>query len=107
MTPAPWRERLRDADTELEVIEVANAYLANLGRTERALLPPRCRPRTLRCAYDVSSYAFDLVGHYCAEGDIAARVVHPLAAFFTDASIRISEIVSGTKLHEAPERRTA
>lgn len=107
MTPVPWRERLRDAETELEVVEVANAYLASLGSTERALLPPRCRPRTLHCAYDVSSYAFDLVGHYCAEGDISARVVHPLAAFFTDASIRISEIVSGTSVRDARTRHTA
>ena len=107
MTAAPWRERLRAAATEPEVVQVAAEYLESLDRVQLAMLPLRCRPRALRCAYDVSSYAFDLVGHYCDKSDAAARLVQSLATFFTDASIRLSEIVAETNAREAVTTRLA
>lgn len=107
MTAAPWRERLRAAATEPEVVQVAAEYLESLDRVQLAMLPLRCRPRALRCAYDVSSYAFDLVGHYCDKSDAAARLVQSLATFFTDASIRLSEIVAETNAREAATTRLA
>lgn len=107
MTAAPWRERLRAAATEPEVVQVAAEYLESLDRVQLAMLPLRCRPRALRCAYDVSSYAFDLVGHYCDKSDAGARLVQSLATFFTDASIRLSEIVAETNAREAATTRLA
>ena len=107
MTAAPWRERLRAAATEPEVVQVAAEYLESLDRVQLAMLPLRCRPRALRCAYDISSYAFDLVGHYCDKSDAAARLVQSLATFFTDASIRLSEIVAETNAREAVTTRLA
>ena len=107
MTAASWRERLRAAATEPEVVQVAAEYLESLDRVQLAMLPLRCRPRALRCAYDVSSYAFDLVGHYCDKSDAAARLVQSLATFFTDASIRLSEIVAETNAREAATTRLA
>jgi hypothetical protein len=102
VTAAPWREKLAAATTESEVVEVATAYLQTLDRMHVAMLPLRCRPRALRCAYDVSSYAFELVGHYSDKSDDAgARLVQSLATFFTDASIRLSEIIAETNAREA------
>ena len=101
MTPAAWLERLRAAATESDVVQTANEYVASLDRQQLAMLPARCRPRTMHCAYDVSSYAFDLVGHYCDKMDPSARLVHSLATFMTDASIRLSEIVSAANAREA------
>ena len=102
-----WRERLRAASTESDVVKMANERLASLDRVQLAKLPPRCRPPTLRCAHDISSYAFDLVGHYCDTTDAAAHLVQSLAAFLTEASIRLSEIVSEGNAREAAARRVA
>ncbi|HSN22506.1 MAG TPA: hypothetical protein VLS49_17610 [Usitatibacter sp.] len=107
MTSLPWLDRLRTASTEKEVVQVATDYLAGLDTFELAMLPARCRPRALRCASDVSSYAFDLVGHYCDKLDASARLVQALAAFFTEASTRLSEIVTETNVREALPRRSA
>ncbi|HXS53391.1 MAG TPA: hypothetical protein VN782_12735 [Usitatibacter sp.] len=107
MTAVPWRERLRAAATESEVVQVATEYLESLDRMQLALLPLRCRPRALRCAYDISSYAFELVGHYCDKSDAGARLVQSLATFFTDASIRLSEIIAETNTREALATRLA
>jgi hypothetical protein len=104
VTAVPWRERLRAAATEPEVVQVAAEYLERLDPIQAAMLPMRCRPRALRCGYDISSYAFDLVGHYCDKSDAAAHLVQALATFFTDASIRLSEIVAETNARESVTR---
>jgi hypothetical protein len=92
-----WLDRLRLAHTEAEVLAVARAYLASFDEYELRFLPPRCRPRELVCSNDVSTYAFDLVVHRCEEMDASARLVRTLAAFYTRASIRVTEIVCGTE----------
>lgn len=101
MTSAPWQQRLSEAASETEVLELAREYLAAFAPREFAMLPARLRPRALLCSHDISSYAFDLIGHYCEKGDPAARVVLQLAAFFTQASIRLSEIVTDANVREA------
>jgi len=101
VTSASWQQRLREAGTDAEVLELARQYLGSFDGYELAMLPQRCRPRTLVCAQDLSSYAFDLVGHYCDKSDATARLVQQLAAFFTEASIRLSEIVTEANVREA------
>ena len=105
MTSADWIERLRAASSEPEVVGIASEYLASLNRFELAMLPSRCQPRALRCGHDVSSYAFELVGHYCDATDASARIVHALATFFTQASTRLSEIVTDTNTRHPASRR--
>jgi hypothetical protein len=87
------QERIRRAATDTEVIRVAEDCLASLTAAEIALLPDRCRPRRLLCALDVSSYAFDLVSYYAEETNASVRLVNALAIVFTEASIRLSEIL--------------
>lgn len=87
------QDRIRRAVTEADVILVAEECLASLRPAEIALLPERCRPRRFLCALDVSTYAFDLVSHYGEEANESARLVNALALVFTEASIRLSEIL--------------
>jgi len=101
VTSAPWQLRLRDSATDAEVLDLAREYLASFDPYDLAMLPARCRPRTLVCAHDISSYAFDLVGHYCDKSDATADLVRQLAGFFTEASIRLSEIVTQANMREA------
>jgi hypothetical protein len=87
-------ESLRRAETHADVIALANAYLGELDAAEIALLPERLRPRALHCALDVSSFAFDLVSCYGEETNASARLVNRLAVFFTQAAIRLSELLA-------------
>lgn len=87
------QERIRRAVTDADVIVAAEDCLASLLPAEVALLPERCRPRRLLCALDVSTYAFDLVSHYGEETNESVRLVNALAIVFTEASIRLSEIL--------------
>jgi hypothetical protein len=87
------QERIRRAVTDAEVILVAEHCLASLSPAEVALLPESCRPRRLLCPLDVSTYAFDLVSHYGEETNESVRLVNALAIVFTEASIRLSEIL--------------
>jgi len=91
-----WQEKLDGAGTEAEVVEVARDYVATLDPQEVAALPEPCRPRKLLTANDVSSYAFDLVRYECDDADESAPFIHRLAAFFSHASIRLSEILRRT-----------
>jgi hypothetical protein len=101
VTSAPWQQRLREAASDTDVLDVAREYVATLAARDLAMLPARLRPRALFCAHDISSYAFDLIGHYCEKGDPAARVVLQLAGFFTEASTRLSEIVTNANARAA------
>jgi hypothetical protein len=87
------QERIRNAVTEPDVIRAAEECVASLDPSEIALLPERCRPRRLLCALDVSTYAFDLVSCYGEETSESVRLVNALAIVFTEASIRLSEIL--------------
>ncbi|HEX3098312.1 MAG TPA: hypothetical protein VHQ02_11365 [Usitatibacter sp.] len=93
MIPARFQERIRRAATDAEVILAAEECLASLAPPEIALLPERCRPRRLLCALDVSTYAFDLVSHHGEETNETMRLVNALAIVFTEASMRLSEIL--------------
>ena len=92
MTSDDWIQRLKLARSEDDILASVRDYLASFDEFELRFLPPRCLPRVLLCANDVSSYAFDLVVHRCDEMDASARLVRRLAEFFTFASIRMSEI---------------
>ncbi len=107
VSPADWQERLRLATTDTEVIAIAKDYLDSLPAADAAMLPPRCQPRALLCAHDVSSYAFELVGQYAEATNASVNLVNRLAVFFTQASIRLSELVSSASAASAPVRASA
>lgn len=94
--PVTWQDRLDCAENETEVVQITRDYVATLDPHEVAMLPAACRPRKLITANDVSSYAFDLVRYECGDQDEAAPFIHRLAAFFSHASIRLSELLRRT-----------
>lgn len=96
ITAVSWQDRLEAADSESDVVQVAKDYMATLDPFQVSLLPATCRPRKLITANDVSSYAFDLVRYECGDADDAAPFIHRQAAFFSHASIRLSEIMRRT-----------
>ncbi len=94
LVAATWQARVEQARTVHDVLEACRDYLAKLEPGEVALLPRACRPPKLLDAGDISSYAFELVRHHCKEEDDGARLVHQLAAFFSQASIRVSQVLT-------------
>ncbi len=107
MNPVSWQERLDRATTEAAVLEVARDFVATLEYPEIARLPATCRPRKLIGAADVSGYALDLVRHQCADDDPAAEAIVRLAAFFSHASMRLSQILMRTNDEDDSLQQTA
>lgn len=91
--PLSWQERVHAATTEAEVLHVARNFLAQFAPIEIAQLPEACRPRKLADGSDLTEYAFDLVRHRCDDGLGADYALHRLAAFFSGATARLSQIL--------------
>ena len=91
-----WAEKLREAQTEMEVVAVVRDYIALVTPEEYARIPEFLRPGRFVDAQDVTSYGFDLVRHECEDND-GRRVVRRLARFFSDASIRLSQILVASR----------
>lgn len=88
-----WIERIDSATTSAEVLDVARVYTASLTLEEIAALPPKCRPRKLVDASDMSEYAFDLMRETCNAAEPSPLVLK-LAAVLSHAATRCSEILS-------------
>ena len=101
-----WEHSVELAHTEHDVVELAREYLAQLGPAEIAALPPVCRPRKLVDAGDVSSYALDLVRDGCGDSE-PTELVHKLAAFFSSASMRLSQLATRTNDENAGDPEVA
>jgi hypothetical protein len=86
-----WKDLLDDASSVHDVVEVARDFLATWDRHEIAALPEQCRPGKIFDANDVNAYAFLLVRNDC-DGE-AGPLVQKMAAFFSNASTRLSEIL--------------
>lgn len=107
LSAVTWEERLQLASSQAEVIATARDFLATLDHFDIAMLPPGCAPRKLFGAHDVSSYAFDLVAHYCDYYLPGARLMQRLATFFMSASQRLSQLAARTNDDDAPRTETA
>jgi hypothetical protein len=87
-----WQSRLNAAQEPDEVVTIARDFLARLSPEEYSRLPDDCRPRKLVDADDVVDYAVTLVRRSCEADRLADALVHQMAAFFTDASRRFSQL---------------
>ncbi|HXF77679.1 MAG TPA: hypothetical protein VN598_02365 [Usitatibacter sp.] len=94
-----WQGQLDKADRPEAVLVVARDYLAQVSPEEIAQLPEDCRPTRLVDADDVATYAFDLARRQSSPD--SSDVLHKLAAFFADASNRLSQLLTAPD-HEAP-----
>lgn len=103
-----WQGRLDQATSEAEVVMVAKDFLARFTPEEIERLPAACRPGKFFDANDVTEYAFTLVRHDCGEDREAARLVHDFAAFFSNASTRLSQLLArGNNYADCDTRQSA
>jgi hypothetical protein len=110
MAVLSWQGRLDAANSTAEVVTVARDFLANFTPYELAMLPEPCKPpHKLYDGEEITTYAFDLVRHECQkESAPVADLVHKFAHFFSNASIRLSEIQSrGADQGEQDTRQSA
>ena len=87
-----WPQRLKAAKTPAEIVGVARDFLATFSPYDFARLPEALRPGRLVDANDVSDFAFALVRHDHDDSRGTARCIHRLTQFFTNASVRLSEV---------------
>ena len=87
-----WADRLDAARNEFEVLEVARDFLATFSPYDLARLPEAYRPGRLVDANDINEYAFMLLKQPPEDG--AARGIYRLRRFFTQASVRLSALMS-------------
>ena len=106
---APWRELLASCRVAQQVVTLANEYVSRVPPKDLTHLPEECRPRFFRNGADLSAYAVDLKTCRCHDLQ-AVRVVGMLAAFFQDASQRLSVLTGphrllGPSLWDPPANR--
>src|SRR4051794_806942 len=70
-----WIDRIDDASSPVEIMDIARVYVASLSPPEIAVLPPKCRPRKLVDTDDVAEYAFDLVREMCSDPEPSTLVL--------------------------------
>ena len=90
-----WPQRLKGARTEAEVVAIARDFLATFSPYDLARLPEVLRPGRIVDGNDVNEIAFTLVRHDHDDSHGTARCIHRLTNFFTNASVRLTEISSG------------
>jgi hypothetical protein len=94
MTAVTWDAKLDAVQSEYGVVMIARDFAATLDPWEIACLPEACRPAKITDANDVAFYAFLLMRHQTSDDPRAAAILERLAAFFSTASIRLSQILA-------------
>ena len=89
-----WAQRLKSSRTEAEVVDTARDFLATFSPYDLARLPMSCRPGRLVDGSDINDLAFVLVRNDQDDGQGTARCIHRLTQFFTNASVRLSEVMA-------------
>jgi hypothetical protein len=107
MTVLTWRDRLEVAQSERDVVGVVKDYIAQFDRFDIWQLSEDCRPGKFVTAEDVMTYAFTLARQACREDPDVEGLVLKLAAFFSQASFRLSQVMARTNDEEPGSRRSA
>jgi hypothetical protein len=102
-----WQGRLEGASTEAEVVAAAKEFTAQFSPQEIQRLPKEFRPGKFFEANDVTSYAFALVRQECDDRSSAAPLICKLAAFFSNASTRLSQIMARGNASDDDARQSA
>ena len=101
-----WPQRIDAARSESDVVEAVREYVATVTPHEFAALPEGLRPHKIVDADDVTALAFELVCHTSGDAEPAV-LLHKLAAIFSHASIRLSEVMARRNDEDQTEPRTA
>ncbi len=104
LTATSWPQRLRSATSEQEVVDVVRDFLATFSPYDLARLPVELRPGRIVDGNDVSDLAFTLVRHDHDDAQGTARCIHKMTHFFTQASVRLSELKGHGAPYSVPQR---
>jgi len=88
-----WIDRLQDARSPDEVLDIVRVFLAQFGPQEIVDLPQSCRPRKLFEPNDLAEYALDLM-HEASHDARPSPLAMKMIAVVSRASSRISELVA-------------
>jgi hypothetical protein len=89
-----WFRQLDDARSEPELLAVVREYFASLGPPELALLPPACRPRSIKSLADLDELHAQVVEEYRgsqSEGE-ALNALQRLTSFVVRAAVRSAQL---------------
>jgi hypothetical protein len=93
-----WQDLLDDAAVEQDVVSLAKDFVATLDPQQLSRMPSRCRPRKMIDANDIVNYAVALARHQCGADAGSSPELKALAAFFSNATRRLSQLA-----HPGPE----
>ena len=91
-----WIDRIDDATTTAEVVDIARVYMASITPTEISQLPPKCQPRKIVDGSDIGECALELVRENCRMEPEPSPLVSKMAAVISHAANRISELMTQT-----------
>ena len=94
---APWRDLLASCRVSQQVVTLANEFVSRLPKDDLLRLPEDCRPGFFRNGSDLSAYAVDVKSCRCHDVR-EAHLVEQIAAFFQDASQRLSVLTGPHRL---------
>jgi hypothetical protein len=103
MSRIGWQGRLDEASTPHEVVDVSRDFLASWSLEEIVTMPAASRPWKIVDADDVNSYAIQLAQAHCATG-AASAPLDRMAAFFSNASLRITQMLARSSEEAAEEQ---
>lgn len=89
-----WQQRLHDALTQEDIVDLCREFIAALTPSESGLLPAVCQPPELSSPEDVSDYALTLIRHLGIGDRASAPELYRLSVFFTKASLRLVQVPS-------------
>src|SRR5688500_827120 len=90
MDTTKWLARVTEADSPAQVLELVNRYIATRDPEVLAALPAECRHAPMDNADEVAACAYRLSAYH--GHDDANRVVQRLSAFFSHASLKLTEL---------------
>ena len=102
-----WRSRIEGAVDEREIVVIVRDYLAQVDRFEITQLPEECRPGKFFTAEDVMVYTYALVRHQCKDEPGLGEFALKLAAFFSQASFRLTQVMAHTNDDQPDSRQSA
>ena len=104
LTQVGWHGMLNEAVTQEDVVAIARDYLAQWSPQEISRLPAVLRPGKIVDADDIACYAVALVQEQVAAEQVPA--VHKMATFFSNASLRLSQILARSSEVSAERRES-
>ncbi len=92
-----WQGALDEVDTEHDLVSVTRDFLATWTPEEIVKLPKPLRPWKIVDADDITSYAIQLAQDDESGDAEAVKLKQRMSAFFSDASLRLSQILARNK----------